>query len=108
MRVTTDRQHDSMTEKMLTVRMSEQEHRTLKLYAVLQGRSVNAVVLDLIRAELARQAPTDGGRSAEELAADVLARYGVDPHSPEHRAAADRARVTVQRTGSGGAEQGAA
>jgi predicted HicB family RNase H-like nuclease len=37
-----------MTEKMLTVRMSEQEHRALKLYAVLQGRSINAVVTDLI------------------------------------------------------------
>ena len=41
---------------MLTIRMSEQEHRALKLYAVLQGRSVNAVVTDLIRAELTRQA----------------------------------------------------
>jgi hypothetical protein len=97
-----------MAEKMLTVRMSEQEHRALKLYAVLQGRSVNAVVLELIRAELARQAPAGGGRSAEELAADVLARFGIDPDSPEHHAAAERARASVQRTGSGGARQGAA
>jgi|SRR5215207_1228008 len=97
-----------MTEKMLTVRMSEQEHRALKLYAVLQGRSVNAVVLELVRAELARQAPAAGGRSAEELAADVLARFGIDPDSPDHLAAADRARASVQRTGRGGAEQGAA
>jgi predicted HicB family RNase H-like nuclease len=32
-----------MTEKVLTVRLSEQDHLALELYAVLQGRSVNAV-----------------------------------------------------------------
>ena len=58
-----------MTDKVLTIRLDEQEHRALKLYAVLQGRSVNAVVVDLIRAELARTAPT-GERSREDFVAD--------------------------------------
>ena len=55
-----------MTEKMLTVRLDEQEHRALKLYAVLQGRSVNAVVVDLIRAELAKTTPA-GDRIGPEV-----------------------------------------
>jgi hypothetical protein len=97
-----------MTEKMLTVRMSEQEHRALKLYAVLPGRSVNAVVTDLIRVELARQAPASAGRSQEEFAAELLARFGIDPASPEHRAAAERARADVQRNAASPTEQGAA
>jgi hypothetical protein len=67
--VTAARRDDGMTEKMLTVRISEQEHLALKLYAVLQGRSVNAVVTDLISAELARQAAAGSGRSRERLAA---------------------------------------
>lgn len=96
-----------MTEKVLTIRLDADEHRALKLHAVLQGRSVNAVVVDLIRSELAPQAPA-GGRSAEQLAADVLARFGIDPGSPEHQAAAERARGSVRRTPAGEASQGAA
>ncbi len=101
-------QHDSMTEKVLTIRMSEQEHRALKLYAVLQGRSVNAVVTDLIRAELGRHAPADTGRSREEFVADLLVRFGIDPDSPEHRAAVERARADVRRAGHHHTGQGAA
>lgn len=86
-----------MTEKMLTVRMSEQEHRTLKLYAVLQGRSVNSVVLELIRAELTKNAPATAGLSREQFVADLFDRLGVDPASPEHRAAAARADASIQR-----------
>jgi plasmid stability protein len=97
-----------MTDKMLTIRMREDEHRALKLYAVLQGRSVNAVVTDLIRAELARQAPAESGRSREELAAELLSRFGIDPAGPEHQAAAERARATVQRDASGHHRRGAA
>ena len=97
-----------MTEKMLTVRISAQEHLALKLYAVLQGRSVNAVVTDLIRAELARQAPAGSGRSREEFAAELLARFGIDPDSPDHRAAAERARGSVRRTAGGRTKRGAA
>jgi plasmid stability protein len=97
-----------MTEKMLTVRMSEQEHRALKLYAVLQGRSINAVVTDLIRAELARQAPVESGRSHEEFAAELLARFGIDPDSPDHRAAAGRARGSVRHSAGGRTKRGAA
>jgi len=88
-----------MTEKVLTIRMSEQEHRALKLYAVLQGRSVNAVVTDLIRAELARQAPSSS-ESREEFVAELLARFGIDPDSAEHQAAAGRAQTEVRHGGS--------
>ncbi|HSV64964.1 MAG TPA: hypothetical protein VLJ59_03515 [Mycobacteriales bacterium] len=97
-----------MTEKMLTVRMSEHEHRALKLYAVLQGRSVNAVVTDLIRAELAKQVPGEPGRSREELAADLLARFGIDPASADHQAAAARARGNVQHPAGTRTQPGAA
>lgn len=102
-----------MTEKMLTVRMGEAEHRALKLYAVLQGRSVNAVVLELIRAELAKATPAGERRSREEFVADLLARFGIDPDSPEHQAAVERARASVQyspssRPASGAGERGVA
>ena len=93
---------------MLTVRMSEAEHRALKLYAVLQGRSVNAVVTELIRVELARQAPAEPGRTHEDVAAEVLARFGIDPRSPDHLAAAERARESVQREGTASTGRGAA
>ena len=85
-----------MTEKMLTVRMSEQEHRALKLHAVLQGRSINGLVLDLIRTELARNAPSGDGRSREQFVAELFERFGIDPESPEHRAAAARAKASIQ------------
>jgi len=84
-----------MADKVLTIRLDEQEHRALKLYAVLQGRSVNAVVVDLIRAELARTAPT-GERSREDFVAELLRRFGIDPASPEHKAAAQRADRSVR------------
>lgn len=93
-----------MTEKMLTIRLDEHEHRALKLFAVSQGRSVNALVTELIRAELDRHT-TDSGRrpgqhsdqSREEFVAGILARFGIDPNSPEHQAAAERARASIQR-----------
>jgi hypothetical protein len=97
-----------MTEKVLTIRMSEHEHRALKLYAVLQGRSVNAVVTDLIRAELGRQAPAESGGIREGFVAELLARFGIDPDSPEHRAAVERARATIQRAGDSRTGKGAA
>ena len=97
-----------MTEKMLTIRLDADEHRALKLHAVLQGRSVNAVVLDLIRSELGRQAPPAGGRTAQQLAADILARFGIDPDSPEHKAAVERARQSVRQAPADGPAQGAA
>jgi len=93
---------------MLTIRMNEQEHGALKRYAVLQGRSVNVVVTELIRAELARQAPGGSGRSREEFAAELLARFGIDPGSAEHQAAAGRARAEVRRKPGGRNAQGAA
>ena len=95
-----------MTEKVLTIRLSEQEHRALKLYAVLQGRSVNAVVTELIRAELAKQTP-GSSKSREEFVAELLARFGIDPDSAEYQEAASRAQADVRRSGSPTA-QGAA
>ena len=88
-----------MTEKMLTVRLDEREHRALKLYAVLQGRSVNSVVVDLIRTELARNAPTGPAGSREDFVAALYERFGIDPASPEHKAAAERADRSVQYSG---------
>lgn len=97
-----------MTEKMLTIRLDEQEHRALKLYAVLQGRSVNAVVTDLIRIELGRNAKDTTGRSREEFAAELLSRFGIDPDGVEHQAAAERARGDVKRRGGPRAKRGVA
>lgn len=104
-------QNDSMTEKMLTIRLAEQEHRALKLFAVAQGRSVNSVVSDLIRAELDRHAPNSGGRtqrSREEFVAQILRRAGIDPDSAEHRAAVQRADAAVERVTKSHRGQGAA
>lgn len=99
-----------MTEKMLTVRVSEAEHRALKLYAVLQGRSVNAVVLELIRAELAKTAPAGEGRSHEKFVAELFTRFGIDPASPEYQAAAARADASIQYSNApgGAGERGVA
>jgi hypothetical protein len=95
-----------MAEKMLTIRLSEQEHRALKLYAVLQGRSVNGVVTDLIRAELARHTGEGGGRDRAQFVAELLARFNIDPDSPEHQAAAARARESLQRAQDAGQAAG--
>lgn len=100
-----------MTEKMLTIRLDEHEHRALKLFAVSQGRSVNALVTELIRAELDRHTAGSGrrpARSREEFVADILSRFGIDPNSPEHQAAAERAKASIQRPAGGSTRQGAA
>jgi hypothetical protein len=97
-----------MTGKVLTIRMSEEEHRALKLYAVLQGRSVNAVVTELIRAELGRQSPSEVGHSREDFVAELLVRFGIDPDSPEHQAAVGRARANIQHASAPHTGQGAA
>ena len=93
------RQHGGVTEKTLTVRLSESEHRALRLYAVRQGRSMDAAVLELIRAELTKAAPAAESRSRqerEEFVAGLLARFGIDPTSPEHQAAAARAQASIR------------
>jgi hypothetical protein len=86
-----------MTDKVLTIRLSEDDHRALKLHAVLRGRSVQAVVLDLIKAELASGSSAAGGLSREDFVAQLLARAGIDPASPEFRAAAERADASIRR-----------
>lgn len=99
-----------MADKVLTIRLDEQKHRALRLFAVSQGRSVNAVVTELIDAELDRHSSGAGGTklSREEFAAEILRRAGIDPTSAEHRAAAEHADAAVQRAGDGSTRQGAA
>lgn len=100
-----------MPEKVLTIRMSPDDHKALKLYAVLQGRSVQAVVMELIKVELAKQSTGAPPRSHEEFVAELLARRGIDPSSPDHLAALERARADVGRNDDGarsGSERGAA
>lgn len=87
-----------MTDKVLTVRMSPEEHQALKLHAVLQGRSINGLVLELIRAELATSPSAGGGQSREDFVAELFRRAGVDPASPEHQAAAARAKASIRHT----------
>lgn len=74
-----------MDEVKLTVRLSATDRRALMLHAVAQGRSIQDLVTELIRTELAKDAPPAGGTSREEFVADLYARRGVDPTSPEHQ-----------------------
>lgn len=101
-------QHDSMAEKMLTIRLSEDRHRALKLHAVMLGRSVQAVVTELIDAELAKRSPQVPGRSREEFVAELLARFDLDPDDPEVRASMERARANIRSRRSAHAGEGAA
>lgn len=85
-----------MDEVKLTVRLSVADRRALKLHAVAQGRSIQDLVTELIHAELTKGTPPAGGMSREEFVADLYARRGVDPASPEHRAAEARARASAR------------
>lgn len=85
-----------MDEVKLTVRLSAADRRALKLHAVAQGRSIQDLVTELIRAELAKGAPAAGLMGREEFVADLYARRGVDPSDPAHRAIEDRARASVR------------
>lgn len=92
-----------MDEVKLTVRLSVEDRRALKLHAVAQGRSIQDLVTELIHAELAAGAPSAAGSPAgisrEEFVASLYARRGVDPASPEHQAIEERARASVRDTG---------
>ena len=48
-------------------------------HAVLQGRSINGLVLELIRAVLATSTSAAGGHEREEFVAELFRRAGVDP-----------------------------
>ena len=85
-----------MDEVKLTVRLSVDDRRALKLHAVAQGRSIQDLVVELIHAELAKGAPAARGMSRDEFVADLYARRGVDPADPQHRAIEDRARASVR------------
>lgn len=97
-----------MDEVKLTVRLSVADRRALKLHAVAQGRSLQDLVTELIHVELAKSATAAGGMSREEFVADLYARRGVDPTSPEHQAIEERARASVRQaeTRSGPAGRG--
>ena len=97
-------QHDGMDEVKLTVRLSVEDRRALKLHAVAQGRSIQDLVTELIHAELAKDAPAARGMSREDFVADLYARRGVDPTDPAHRAIEDRARASVRDAAAGDAE----
>ena len=97
---------DSMrvvADKELTLRMDSEEYRALRLHAVRQGTSVEALLLTLARQDVAHAAAAAAGgqvdpaRTREQTAAAILRRAGVDPDSPEHRAIAERAAATVRR-----------
>jgi hypothetical protein len=92
-------QHDGMDqvdEVKLTVRLSPADRRALKLHAVSQGRSVQGLVIELIRAELAKGAPPASSMSREEFVAGLYARHGIDPTSPNHQEIEQRARASVR------------
>jgi hypothetical protein len=65
------------------------------------------VVTDLIRIELVRNAKDEPGRGHEEFAAELLARFGIDADSTEHRAAAERARAGAKRSSRSRSKRGA-
>jgi hypothetical protein len=89
--------HDVMT--ALTVRLPDDEHTALRLLALRRGCSVNQLITELVRGELAREAPAEAGQSPQERAAAILARAGIDPASAEHRAAAAKARAALGSAG---------
>src|SRR5262249_30291075 len=57
------------------------------------------LIIGLVRAELAREAPAESGQTPQELATAILARAGIDPASAEHRAAAAKARTALRSAG---------
>jgi hypothetical protein len=83
----------------LTVRLPDDEHTALRLLALRRGCSVNQLITELVRDELAREAPAEAGQSPQERAAAILARAGIDPASVEHRAAAAKARGALGAAG---------
>ena len=83
-------------EVKLTVRLSPADRQALKLHAVSQGRSIQGLVTELIRAELAKGAAPARGMSREEFVAGLYARHSIDPTSPDHQEIEQRARASVR------------
>jgi hypothetical protein len=86
-----------MADKELTLRMDSQEYRALRLHAVRHGTTVEALLLDLARADVAGSTPVDAAGTRKQLAEEILQRAGIDPDSPEHQAIAARADAAVRR-----------
>lgn len=100
-----------MTDQTVTGQLSAEEYQALRLHAVLRGRSVQSVVEAAVRTELTQQPAAQfvrTSRSREELVAEMLARVGIDPASPEHLAEVEKARQDVRYTDSDGRTRGAA
>lgn len=92
--------------KTFPLRLSEVDHYLLRMLALTEGKSANAVVTELLQAELDRKLP--GQRQAfenrEQIAEAVLHRRGIDPQSANYQDAARRARGVldgIDRRGAG-------
>lgn len=97
-----------MTDKTVTGQVSAEEYQALRLHAVLHGSSVQSVVEAAVRAELAQQPTARADRSRDDFVAELLARAGIDPSSPEYLAELEKARRDVRYTNGDGRERGAA
>lgn len=79
------------------LRVTETDRYLLRRLALERGQSANALVSDLVRAEIDRAMP--GAREAYErrgeIAEQVLHRRGIDPDSPEYQAARRAARSVL-------------
>jgi hypothetical protein len=71
-----------MDEVKLTIRLSTEDRRALKLHAVAQGRSIQDLLTELIHTELAKNATPPEKTSREEFVASLYARRGIDPSNP--------------------------
>lgn len=90
---------NGMADVELTLRMDSEEYRALRLHAVRQGTTVEALLLSLGRADMGRATGAGTRLSRTELAAAILQRAGIDPGSPEHQEIAARAAGSVRRQG---------
>lgn len=89
-----------MADEALRIPLTDAERAELRLRAVREGRTVGGLIADLIRADQARHGAGTAGGGGGSLGPAVLARFGIDPDSPQHRAIAERARAHVQPAGS--------
>lgn len=99
---------DFVDDRTVIGQLSAEEFEALRLRAVLQGSSVQSMVELAVRSELGQPASGAMRTSRGEFIAEMLARAGVDPASPEHLAELEKARQDVRFTGRDGRARGAA
>lgn len=101
MRAVTDPDSDvsmnAMTDVELTLHLDSEEYRALRLHAIRQGTTVEALLLSLARSDARRAASARKNTGGPELAAAILQRAGIDPGGAEHQEIAARAAGTVRR-----------